>query len=159
MAGTLNELLRAESTHQFVTLFWGFYNPATHDLVYVNAGHLPPLLVGSGSEDVRRLEAGGPVLGLLPAAFYRDERVTLDGAETLVAFSDGLVEATGPEGEEFGESRILSGIRASSGQPPAQILRRIMDEAVSFVENREFHDDLTVLVAKLAQNPKSARGS
>ena len=157
LAAILNELLREESSHQFVTLFWGFYNPEMHDLVYVNAGHLPPLLVGSGSGEVRRLEAGGPVLGLLPAALYRDERVTLDGAETLVAFSDGLVEATGPEGEEFGESRILSGIRASSGKPPAQILRQIMDEAVSFVENREFHDDLTVLVAKLAQNPKSAR--
>ena len=124
LAAILNELLREESSHQFVTLFWGFYNPEMHDLVYVNAGHLPPLLVGSGSEEVRRLEAGGPVLGLLPAALYRDERVTLDGAKTLVAFSDGLVEATGPEGEEFGESRILSGIRASSGKPPAKFSAR-----------------------------------
>lgn len=159
MAATLNELLRQESSHQFVTLFWGFYNPAAHDLVYVNAGHLPPLLVGSGSEDVRRLEAGGPVLGLLPGAFYQEEHVRLDGEETLVAFSDGLIEATGPRGEEFGESGVLSGIRASSGQPAAQVLRQILDRAVTFVENGEFHDDLTVFVAKLAQNPKSARGS
>jgi len=159
MAGTLNELLRAESAHQFVTLFWGFYNPSAHDLVYVNAGHLPPLLVGSRSQDVRRLEAGGPVLGLLPGAFYQEEHVRLDGEETLVAFSDGLIEATGPRGEEFGESGVLSGIRASSGQAAAQVLRQIMDRAVTFVESGEFHDDLTVFVAKLAQNPKSARGS
>jgi hypothetical protein len=159
MAGTLNELLRQESSHQFVTLFWGFYNPTTHEFVYVNAGHLPPLLVGSGSEDVRRLEAGGPVLGLLPAAVYQEEHVRLDGEETLVAFSDGLIEATGPGGEEFGESGVLSGIRASSGQPAAQVLRRIMNRAVTFVENGEFHDDLTVFVVRLAQNPKSARGS
>ncbi|HKV78758.1 MAG TPA: SpoIIE family protein phosphatase [Candidatus Sulfotelmatobacter sp.] len=159
MAGSLNELLRQESAHQFVTLFWGFYNPTTHEFVYVNAGHLPPLLVGSGSEEVRRLEAGGPVLGLLPGALYQEESVRLDGEETLVAFSDGLIEATGPGGEEFGESGVLSGIRASSGQPAAQVLRQIMDRAVTFVENGEFHDDLTVFVAKLAQNPKSGRGS
>jgi serine phosphatase RsbU (regulator of sigma subunit) len=76
-----------------------------------------------------------------------------------VAFSDGLIEATGPGGEEFGESGVLSGIRASSGQPAAQVLRRIMNRAVTFVENGEFHDDLTVFVVRLAQNPKSARGS
>jgi len=159
MAGTLNELLRQESSHEFVTLFWGFYNPTTHELVYVNAGHLPPLLVGSGSEDVRRLEAGGPVLGLLPGAFYQEEHVRFDGEETLVAFSDGLIEATGPRGEEFGESGVLSGIRASPGQPAAQVLRQIMDRAETFVENGEFHDDLTVFVAKPAQNPKRARRS
>lgn len=156
MAGTLNELLLEESSHQFVTLFWGFYNPRRHDLVYVNAGHLPPLLVGSRSQEVRRLEAGGPVLGLLPAALYQAERVPLDGDETLIAFSDGLIEATGASGEEFGESRVLSGIRTTSGQPPAQVLRHIMDMAVTFLEKGEFHDDLTVFVARLAQNPKSA---
>jgi serine phosphatase RsbU (regulator of sigma subunit) len=76
-----------------------------------------------------------------------------------VAFSDGLIEATGPGGEEFGESGVLSGIRAASGQPAAQVLRQIMDRAVTFVEKGEFHDDLTVFVAKLAENPKSVRGS
>lgn len=152
--GSLNELLRQESAHQFVTLFWGFYNPTTHEFVYVNAGHLPPLLVGSGSEEVRRLEAGGPVLGLLPGAFYQEEHVRLNGEQTLVAFSDGLSEATGPGGMEFGESGVLSGIRASSGQPAAQVLRQIMDRAVTFVENGEFHDDLTVFVAKLRAEPE-----
>ena len=155
MAGALNELLREETSQQFVTLFWGFYNPGRHDLVYVNAGHIPPLLLGSRSSEIRRLEAGGPVLGLLPGALYQDERVTLDGEETLVAYSDGLIEATGPQGEEFGESRVLSGIRASPRQPAADVLRQIMDQAERFVEKGEFHDDLTVFVAKLAQNPKN----
>ena len=152
MASTLNELLWEETSHEFVTLFWGFYNPKTHDLEYVNAGHLPPLLVVSGSAGLRRLEAGGPVLGLFAGALYQDDRITLNIEETLIAYSDGLVEAMGVEGEEFGESRVLAGVRASMGKPPNEILRHILGEAVKFVENGEFHDDLTIFVAKLAGN-------
>jgi len=152
MAGTLNELLRQETSHEFVTLFWGFYNPKTHDLEYVNAGHLPPLLVVSRSAELRRLEVGGPVLGMLAGALYQDERITLNGEETLIAYSDGLIEAMGPEGEEFGESRVLSGIRASIGKSANEVLRHILDKAVKFVENGEFHDDLTIFVAKLTGN-------
>jgi serine phosphatase RsbU (regulator of sigma subunit) len=45
---------------------------------------------------------------MLAGALYQDERITLNGEETLIAYSDGLIEAMGPEGEEFGESRVLS---------------------------------------------------
>ncbi len=150
MAASLDELLREGSSGEFVTLFWGFYNPETHDLRYVNAGHLPPLLVASGSGEVRRLETGGPVLGLLPNAAYQDECIRLRGDEILIAYSDGLGEAASPAGEEFGESRLLSAVRASSRQPARDVLRRVMDDALRFVDGGEFHDDLTVLVARLA---------
>lgn len=66
MVERLNELLQERTSREFVTLFWAFYNPERHDLRYVNAGHLPPLLVASTSGELRRLETGGPVLGLLP---------------------------------------------------------------------------------------------
>jgi sigma-B regulation protein RsbU (phosphoserine phosphatase) len=150
MAGTLNTLLREESSREFVTVFWGLYNPETHDLRYVNAGHIPPLLVATRSGEVRRLETGGPVLGLLPAAAYEEERIQLDGEQLLIAYSDGLMEATNPAGEEFGESRILPLIRPTTGKPANDVLRQIIDEGVKFIEDGQFHDDLTVFVAKLA---------
>jgi len=156
MAATLNELLQENTSREFVTLFLAFYNPGTHELQYVNAGHLPPLLLASWSGEVRRLETGGPVLGLLPTALYQDESIKLDGDETLIAYSDGLMEATSPEGEEFGESRVLPVIRASIGKPAHDVLRHIMDEAVQFVQSGEFHDDLTIFVAKLGR--KGQRG-
>jgi serine phosphatase RsbU (regulator of sigma subunit) len=151
MAATLNELLRENTSREFVTLFLGFYNPKTHDLQYVNAGHLPPLLVASNSGEVRRLESGGPVLGLLQKALYQDERIQLDGEETLIAYSDGLLEATSSDGEEFGESHLLPVVHSSIGKPAHDVLRRIMGEAVKFVEGGEFHDDLTIFVVKLAR--------
>ena len=81
----------------------------------------------------------------------------MDGEETLIIYSDGLGEATSPVGEDFGESRLLSVVRASSRQTACTVLRRVMDEAMRFVEGREFHDDLTVLVAKLVQK-RNQRG-
>lgn len=137
--------------------FWGFYDPGTHYLRYVNAGHIPPVLVGSRSGEVRRLGTGGPVLGLLPAASYEEERILLDGEQTLIAYSDGLMEATSPSGEEFGESRLLPLIGDTIGKPTNDVLRQIINEAVRFVEDGEFHDDLTIFVAKLARSTGDAK--
>jgi serine phosphatase RsbU (regulator of sigma subunit) len=153
MAERLNEQLREGTSREFVTLFWAFYNPQRHDLCYVNAGHLPPLLVASTSGELRRLETGGPVLGLLPKASYQEECINLNGDETLIAYSDGLLEATSRAGEEFGESRLLPVVQASIGKSARAILRGVMEEASGFMEGGVFHDDLTVLVAKLAQEP------
>ena len=157
LAASLNDLLREGTSREFVTLFWAFYNPQRHDLRYVNAGHLPPLLVGSASGKSRRLETGGPVLGLLRNASYEEECIRLDGDEVLITYSDGLAEATSLAGEEFGESRLLPVVNSSIQQPAREILRRIMDEADRFVEGGEFHDDLTVLVAKLVRGPVETR--
>ena len=82
----------------------------------------------------------------------------MDSEETLITYSDGLVEATSPAGEEFGESRLLPVLRASIGQSAREVLRRVLDEAARFVEGGEFHDDLTVLVAKLVREPAEAGG-
>jgi hypothetical protein len=158
MAERLNEQLREGTSREFVTLFWAFYNPERHDLRYVNAGHLPPLLAASTSGELRRLEAGGPVLGLLPKVSYQEECLNLAGEQTLIAYSDGLLEATSPAGEEFGESHLLPVVRASIGQSARNVLRRVMEEASRFMEGGEFHDDLTVLVAKLAREPVEVTG-
>jgi sigma-B regulation protein RsbU (phosphoserine phosphatase) len=111
------------------------------------------LLVASTSGELRRLETGGPVLGLLPKASYQEECINLNGDETLIAYSDGLLEATSRAGEEFGESRLLPVVQASIGKSARAILRGVMEEASGFMEGGVFHDDLTVLVAKLAQEP------
>jgi hypothetical protein len=150
MTERLNELLREGGSAEFVTLFWAFYNPEMRTLRYVNAGHLPPLLVGSASGDLRRLETGGTVLGLLPNVTYQEECINLDGDEALIAYSDGLLEATNPADEEFGESRVLPLVRASAGRSPQEVLRLVLQAANQFVRDGEFQDDLTVLVARLA---------
>ena len=107
MAERLNVLLKQGTSSQFVTLFLGLYNPTRHELRYVNAGHPPPLLASTSGGLRGRLETGGPVLGLLSMASYQEERLELRRRSSFIACSDGLLEATSPAGEEFGESRLI----------------------------------------------------
>ena len=74
----LNELLRARtSLDRFASLFWSYYEPGEKVLRYVNAGHPYPILFrrNGGRSAVQRLEEGGPVLGVLPAAEYHQGKL------------------------------------------------------------------------------------
>ena len=87
-------------------------------LQYCNAGHNPPLVVGP--TDFRRLERGGPIVGLFEGATYEEETVTLNVGDWLIVYSDGVSEALSADGEEYGEPRILT-VRA---QEPRRWSRR-----------------------------------
>src|SRR5579863_6233101 len=113
-AERLNQLLCMKTARErFVSLVWCYFDPIASVLGYINAGHLPPLLVrkkGDRSFEVERLDEGGPVLGVLPGATYRQARVAIQPGDLLVVFSDGILEAANARDEEFGEERILAAV-------------------------------------------------
>ena len=99
--------------------------------VIANAGHLPPYLAGHGVE----VDSGLP-LGVLPEAEYSETRITLEPDGTLTLFSDGVVEATKPDGELFGFERT----REISGKSAGQIA----EAAKAWGQN----DDITVVTVR-----------
>src|SRR5262249_33372231 len=89
----------------FITFFYAEFDEQRSSLRYTNAGHNPPLLFRGGridEERVRRLDVGGTVLGLFRDAEFEEEEIQLESGDMLVAFTDGLIEARSPLGEEFG---------------------------------------------------------
>ena len=74
----LNQLVyESSAAHRYATFFFAVYDPSGRQLVYVNAGHNPPFLLGNdagGSATCERLKAGGAVIGLLPHTTYEEER-------------------------------------------------------------------------------------
>src|SRR5262245_20017337 len=90
---SLNSLLcKKTARERFASLFWGWFDPRSSVMRYINAGHLPPLLIrskGTADLEVQRLESGGPVLGLLPGASYTQGEHEVNEGDLLVAFSDG----------------------------------------------------------------------
>lgn len=150
----LNELLWARtSAEQYATLFWAYYDPESHMLRYVNAGHLPPLLVRvdhAGETQVERLDKGGLVIGLLPGASYEQGEVPLSPGDLLVLYSDGLVEAADASGTEFGELRLVRILKTSRHHPAAEIQRLILEQVRTHVGDKPFDDDLTLLVVRIA---------
>lgn len=140
----LHQSTRAE---RFVTAFYGVLNLPSGRLTYVNAGHNPPLLLHADGRAVC-LRAGGPLLGVLPEAEYEQAIADLEPGALLCLFTDGIVEAGGGEGEEFGEQRLEELIRAHAGESAADIARVIDREATLWSQGRGEPDDRTVIVVK-----------
>ena len=148
----LNEmLLPVCPANRFVTLVFGFLDPASGELHYCNAGHEPPLLVRAGGA-VETLGEGGPVVGLLPNLQFGSGRCTLAAGDALVFFSDGLTEARGPGGEEFGSDRIAAAFQAAGRISAMERLRALGREVGGWLGGTTFHDDMTV-VTVIRQSP------
>ena len=130
-------------------MFWCYYEPLTRQLSYVNAGHCPPLLVGDRGRgiEIARLDAGGPVLGILPAARYEQARCEVRPGDVLVLYSDGLSEATNPAGEEYGESRLYELLATAGAGSPDHISGAILASASAFIGPAPPRDDVTLVVA------------
>lgn len=152
-SGQLNLLLcENASGARYASMFWCYYEPLTRLLCYVNAGHCPPLLVGDRGHgiEIARLDAGGPVLGILPAARYEQARCEVRPGDVLVLYSDGLIEATNPAGQEYGESRLRELLATAEAGSPDDIRDAILASASAFLGPPPPRDDVTLVVAKFA---------
>jgi len=149
----LNHLLNTRTApERFASLFWSTYDPATRVLRYVNAGHLPPLMMrqnGDGHIAVHRLEEGGPILGAVASATYRQGEVIARPGDLLVLFSDGIVEAANSSEEEFGESRVLALIEENWTRSSSDIRDEILKQVRVFIRGDQPQDDITLVVARI----------
>ena len=137
---------------RFASMFWCYHDPRTRRLHYVNAGHCTPILVGQRDHgvEIASLDKGGPVLGILAAARYEQAHCEVRPGDVLVLYSDGLVEATNPAGEEYGEARLRERIATAGEGSPDDIRDAILASASAFLGTAIPRDDLTLVVAKFA---------
>jgi phosphoserine phosphatase RsbU/P len=156
---SLEELARELNRHlvetsdgaRFATLFFGVYDDVTRRLRYVNAGHLPPLVLrrdGDGHLAIRRLESGGMVLGLFPGQSYEAGCAELGPEDKLLVFSDGVTEAADPTGDMFGEHRLVAAVSAFDGDIE-ELPAHVLSEVDRFVGRSPQQDDITVIAAEV----------
>jgi phosphoserine phosphatase RsbU/P len=138
-------LYRRGIESRFVTLMYGALYPDGR-LQYCNAGHNPPLVVGP--TDFRRLECGGPIVGLFEGASYEEETVSLTTGDWLIVYSDGVSEALSAEGEEYGESRILTVVRKNLDMEPQALLDSLFADVRDFARGAAQSDDITAMVLR-----------
>jgi len=131
---------------KFVTVFYAELDPARHTLDYVNAGHNPPLCFCGGA--LRRLEPTGPVVGLLPDAAYRSERVALQPGELLTLYTDGITECADTGEREFGEERLASLVAEHGGRPLDELSRRLLAALAEFSLGAPRQDDTTLILLR-----------
>ena len=142
----------ASASNRYATFFFAAFDPATRKLDCVNAGHNPPILLrgsfNSGAQ-VMRLEADGPVVGLLPGAPYTEQSLTLMPGDLLLLYTDGISEAMTHDDEEWGEERMIASAEKVKDSEAPEILRHIFKDADAFTAGAPQHDDMTLLLLKL----------
>jgi sigma-B regulation protein RsbU (phosphoserine phosphatase) len=131
--------------NRFATLFYFELEHDSGQMRYLNAGHNPAYVVRP--DGLLKLHASSWPVGMLPEASYEECTLELNTGEVLVVYSDGLTEATNPEGEEFGEARVERVIGETRGLTPQQIGARILREVDRFMEDARATDDLSLVVA------------
>jgi serine phosphatase RsbU (regulator of sigma subunit) len=152
-AERLNQLLCMKTARErFVSLIWCYFDPVESVLGYINAGHLAPLLIrksAGGNFEVQRLTEGGPVLGVLPGATYKQTRLHVQPDDLLVIFSDGVLEAANSQDEEFGEKRIVEAIQENWSKSSLEMRDAILSKVKTFLGKETPHDDQTLMVVRL----------
>ena len=148
----VNAMLYDASTEdRYATLFYAQYDPATHRLSYVNAGHCPPILLRSAAKRgaVERLDqAGGTVVGLLPECTYEQAEVSLAPGDLLVIYTDGFSEAMNPDLTEWGEERLIQAIATCNGLRARDSITRTMQAADAFAAGAPQSDDMTLVILR-----------
>jgi serine phosphatase RsbU (regulator of sigma subunit) len=138
-------LCRRGVESRFVTLMIGAI-PPNGLLRYCNAGHGPPVVIGPAG--VRRLDVGGPVVGLLPSAGFETGTLQLVPGDVIVVVSDGVSEAFSAAGEEFGEARVIETIAAAPDAPARTLVERLTAAVRTFTAGTVQGDDITVMVVR-----------
>ena len=134
--------------NRFISFFIGVLDPATGEMVYVNAGHNPPLLVHSNGT-VEELEGTGLLLGIMPKATYEQRSCRLDLGDVIVLFSDGVTEAVRPDtDEQFGEERVAQILAEQSCNSAKEIIEAIIAKVNEFTVGSPPADDITLVVAR-----------
>ncbi len=149
----LNRIISSNCpSNRFITFFIGILQPQTGELVYVNAGHNPPL-VAHADGTVEKLEGTGLILGILPMATYQQGVCTMGPGDALLLFSDGVTEPVRPNSdEEFGEDRLAQVLAGLRDLPAEAIITSINQQVDEFTEGSPLPDDLTLVVAKRVAN-------
>jgi serine phosphatase RsbU (regulator of sigma subunit) len=144
---SVNQLFR-ESTPDsaYATLLYAEYDDNTQRLRYANCGHLHGLVLRSdGTLD--RLETTAPAIGLFDEWDCVIEEHALHSGDLLALYTDGVTESFNAAGDEFGEARLLDGLRRRRDLHPQALLDSLVDDIRKFSPHQQ-HDDITVIVAR-----------
>jgi len=139
----------ATNGDRFITTFYGLIDPENKRLLYINAGHNPPLLLHADGTSELLAHSGLP-LGIFDDSRYSEAVVSFRSGDVLVLYTDGVVEARNADDEEFELRRLEEVVRMAEDRRAYEIAQAI----INAVDEHSFDmdgpgDDVTVLIIKL----------
>jgi sigma-B regulation protein RsbU (phosphoserine phosphatase) len=141
------QIARHSPSSRFITLFFAVIDPASGNVEYVNAGHLPPI-VRRRDGTFARLAQGGIALGLSKKSKYATSNDHLEPGDLIVLYSDGITEAESESGVAFDEAGIERVLALRPDATAPDLSRDIFAAVEMHVGDQRLADDLTVVVAR-----------
>lgn len=139
----------SSSEDRYATLFFGVFDGSSRTLRYVNAGHNPPVVIRRNGS-MHYLETGGAPVGLFADSEYGEGAIKLETGDLVIAFTDGLIDATNQDGEEWGVQGLLKA--ASCGARCSQETGDLVSFIFNFMDDfsqQHQNDDATLAVVRV----------
>ena len=133
---------------KYLSMFLALVEDGGRRMRYVNAGHVPPLVMRAGG-GYEWLETGGMIVGLLPGAVFESGEVELFPGDLLVACTDGITEAMDTEGAEYGRPRLAEVVERQCTQSAECLLQDVLIEVEKHARGGVHEDDRILLVMKV----------
>ena len=150
----LNRVMYAdlENSHRFVSMFYSEYDPQTRQLSFTNAAHNPPLWWSAKSQEIRKLDTWGMLIGLDMESDYEEDTVTLDPGDIVMYYTDGFTDAVNANGDRFDEENLHNAFRwgCQNLDTTDEILEYLFERVERFMGRSSSNkDDMTLIVMKV----------
>ncbi|WP_446742514.1 SpoIIE family protein phosphatase [Silvibacterium acidisoli] len=132
---------------QYVVMVYALWNDENRTVQIANAGATQPLICRGG--EVSTVQAEGFPLGMFPNVKYEEFSLATQPGDSLVFFSDGIVDAQNDDGDMFGDERLKAVVKKNNQKSASKIADAIIAEVSRFQSGRERFDDETVVVLKV----------
>ncbi|MEH7440554.1 PP2C family protein-serine/threonine phosphatase [Neobacillus drentensis] len=139
------------SLKSFVTVFCADWDPKLGILTFANAGHNLPLYLEENN--VKELpRAKGVMLGGLPNQVYQEKQIYLKPTQTVYFYTDGIVEAQNPEGEQFRLERLIRTLLQNQGKSVQELEKAVVHAVFQFMNGMNQKDDITMVILQVGEH-------
>lgn len=152
MAELNRTVYRLAPRNMFVTACYVMLDKRTRDIAYVTAGHEPLMLIKYDDRKVIQLRTSGIALGLQVETSFQSQHTSMAAGDTLLLYTDGLVETENAAGEEFGISRLEALLHSTPATSPQEFSDRILSEIAAHRNKNSQADDISLVIIRRATN-------
>ncbi len=145
IAAINNRVFEQSRRGMFVTLLYMVLSKEKNEAVFVNGGHLPPIVWNRRAGKFSLVRSSGPPLGILPDQEFQAAGIALDPGGCILLATDGLTEARNARGELFGWDRLKEAVRSGDSDIDS-VKSRVIGSIEDFVSGQPQADDTTMVL-------------
>ncbi len=148
LARVNREFARINDYLMFVTIFCGILDIRSGEIVYANGGHCHPFIIGPGKKLTQMVGADGPAVGFDEESSFIRNTLTLQHGDTVIAFTDGVIEANDKDSKLYTTSRLVSEVEGLGTMDIEKIVSTIYEHVEAFSEGMPQSDDITIVALR-----------